>query len=173
MVRIRDLVSDLFANQDYGRRSTTKRGERVKSRGEQRIADYLHSRNIAYKYEKTLKTFPIIGEKISRPDFYLPDYDLYIEYWGMVDVPDKRKREEYIRAMKWKMAQYRKHHIKFISLYPSSLRNLDSVFGTKFKEAVGSDLPKGTPTGTGPFCADCGAKNLPIAVFCGYCGKAL
>ena len=173
MVRIRDLISDIFSDQDYGKRSTTRRGERVKSRGEQRIADYLNSRNIRYKYEKTAKTFPVIGEKISRPDFYLQDYDVYVEYWGMVDVPDKKKREEYVRAMKWKMAQYHKHHIRFISLYPSSLRSLDSVFRAKFREVVGHDMPEKPDMRADRFCAYCGAPIREGAVYCGICGKAL
>ena len=173
MVRLRDLFSDAFAQQDYGQPSTTQRGELVKSRAEQRIADYLYSRNIRYTYEKTLQTFPIIGQKIGRPDFYLEDYKVYVEYWGMVNVPDKRKREEYVREMKWKMAQYHEHGIRFISLYPKNMDNLDWVFSTKFKEATGLEMPRMAVPGRDRFCTNCGGPIIAGSKFCGNCGNRL
>jgi hypothetical protein len=153
--------------------SATQRGERVKSRAEQRIADYLSSRNIRYSYEKTLQTFPVIGQKISRPDFYLEDYNVYVEYWGLVNVPDKRKREGYVRAMKWKMAQYHEHGIRFISLYPKNMDNLDWVFSTKFKEVTGLEMPKLVDASRDHFCSKCGAPIITGSNYCGKCGNVL
>jgi hypothetical protein len=43
--------------------------------------------------------------------------------------------------MKWKMRQYHELGVKFISLYPRNLANLDWIFGKKFKEVTGRDLP--------------------------------
>jgi len=34
----------------------------------------------------------IFKSKISRPDFYLPQYNLFVEYWGLVDSPDAGTR---------------------------------------------------------------------------------
>ena len=67
---------------------------------------------------------------------------MYIEYWGMVDVGDERDRAKYVRSMKWKMRQYHELGVKFISLYPSNLRNLDWIFRAKFKEVTGRELPR-------------------------------
>jgi hypothetical protein len=67
----------------------------------------------------------IFKSKISRPDFYLPQYNLFVEYWGLVDSPDAGTRDNYIGTMRWKMAQYRNNNIRFISIYPSNLNNLD------------------------------------------------
>jgi len=173
LVRIRDIISDALAKQDYGTRSTTLQGERVKSRGEQRIADYLTRCGIRYQYEKTLKTFPIIGEKISKPDFFLPDYNVYIEYWGMVDVPDRRKRDDYVCSMRWKLAQYHKHNIRCISIYPGHLKDLDPVFRVKFRETVGSEMPTIRRAPVTVFCTGCGTKLAPQANFCGSCGGAV
>src|SRR5208283_239027 len=120
---------------DYGIECTTLAGEKVKSRGEKYIADYFFQKGIKYEYEKTAKTHAwIFAQKISKPDFYLPEYDVYVEYWGLVDADKKRVKSEYVRSMKWKMAMYHKNKIKFISLYPSNLENLDWVFRKKLEE---------------------------------------
>jgi hypothetical protein len=44
--------------------------------------------------------------------------------------------------MKWKMRRYHELGVKFISIYPRNLKNLDWVFRTKFKEVTGRALPK-------------------------------
>jgi len=125
----------------YGTPSKTKQGKTVRSHGEQQIADYLHENNIRYQHEAPAFA-GLFGPKISKPDFYLPDYHVFVEYWGMVDVEDRRTRERYVKNMKWKMRQYHVHHIKFISIYPSNLDNLDWIFRAKFKKETGKDLPK-------------------------------
>ncbi len=55
-------------------------GTLVQSDGERRIADYLRANHIAYRYDER---FRIIDGYAIRPDFYLPERDVYIEYWGM------------------------------------------------------------------------------------------
>ncbi len=55
-------------------------GTLVQSRGERRIAEWLSAQGIAYRYDERFK---IIDGYAIRPDFYLPEYDVYIEYWGM------------------------------------------------------------------------------------------
>ena len=66
----------------YGVKAVTLRGEEVKSIGEKRIADYFERNNICYVYEKEARTKALLfSSKISNPDFYLPDYDVYVEYW--------------------------------------------------------------------------------------------
>ena len=47
---------------------------------ERRIAEWLAAHGIAYRYDNR---FRIIKGYAIRPDFYLPEHDLYIEYWGM------------------------------------------------------------------------------------------
>ena len=137
-------LNDLFgSSEEYGTPSVTVTGQSVRSRSEKMIADYLTRNSIAYSYEATAMTndWFIFKSKIARPDFFLPQYKLVIEYWGLVDSPDARLREEYIRSMKWKMAQYRKNNIRFVSIYPSNLSNLDYYFKRKFRGAMGFDLP--------------------------------
>jgi DNA helicase-4 len=68
------------ADQDYA----TLRGEEVNSRAEKLIADFLFTHQVDYRYEDLAPwadTAPEKGE--YYPDFYLPEYETYIEHWGV------------------------------------------------------------------------------------------
>ncbi|MEW6603561.1 MAG: hypothetical protein AB1351_02595 [Thermoproteota archaeon] len=116
----------------YRQRLLTIRGETVKSGGEKLIADYFHAHNIKYEYEKPANDSA--NRRISRPDFYLPEYDVYVEYWGMVNAEERRKRKEYVKSMEWKKARYRESGLKVISVYPEDLGDLDSIFKAELKK---------------------------------------
>lgn len=86
---------------DQAKRLRTTDGIAVQSHGEKRIAAYLTAKDIAFTYDERYR---IAGDARLRPDFYLPEFDLYIEYWGM-NTPDYernklRKRILYQRAGK-------------------------------------------------------------------------
>ena len=117
----------------YGHLSETNNGEIVRSNSERVIADYFSSLNIRYEYERKIRG-------IGKPDFYLPDYDVYVEYWGLVDADDYSVKNEYVKTMKWKMAQYHSRNIKFISIYPRNMNNLDWIFKKKFENVTGKKL---------------------------------
>ena len=97
-----------------GKKCRTLKGEWVKSKAEKKIADFLYTHSINYKYEPTR-----IG---LRPDFYLPAHGVYIEYWGLADSSDQYRKRMYV-----KMARYKKHGVNIVSLYPSDMNNLDIV----------------------------------------------
>ena len=99
---------------DEAKALRTDDGTAVQSRGERRIADFLSSRRIAYIYDERYR---IAGDIRIRPDFYLPEFDLYIEYWGM-DTP------EYAANMKKKLMLYQRAGKKLISL---SFRDFDRI----------------------------------------------
>ena len=148
-------LSDLFGSpEEYGTPSVTLTGQSVRSKGEKIIADYLTRHDIAYYYEAqaTSNDWFIFKSNISKPDFFLPQYNLFVEYWGLVDSPDSRIRDDYVRSMRWKMAQYHKNNILFISIYPSNMYNLDYYFRRKFRESMGFDLPVSSTVTTCPTC---------------------
>lgn len=129
-----------YRRERYGIKCITLNGERVRSKSEKFIADYFYQNGIQYRYERPARTRGIDSKHISKPDFYLEDYHVYVEYWGLVNIKNDRKKESYIRTMKWKMAQYHNNNIKFISIYPDNLNNLDWIFRRKLKEVTGVDL---------------------------------
>jgi hypothetical protein len=89
----------------------------VQSRGEQAIAGWLAAHGIAYRYDDK---FQIIQGYAIRPDFYLPEVDAYIEYWGL-DTTD------YKIGMLLKQKLYQQQGKRLISLYPGDVQGLDEV----------------------------------------------
>jgi len=133
MILLSALMLSGQETKQYGIPTQTQRGETVKSHSEGLIADYFTRNGIRYEYEHR------IGG-IGHPDFYLPDYDLVVEFWGLVDADDEQLRTRYVKTMKWKMAQYHSRNIKFVSIYPRNLSNLDWVFRKKFEQATGQQF---------------------------------
>ena len=159
-------MTDLFESpEEYGKPSVTLTGQPVRSQGERVIADYFTRHNIAYYYEAeaTTNDWFIFKAKISRPDFYLPQYNLFVEYWGLVDSFDWGTRDSYIKSMRWKMAQYRKNNIRFVSIYPSNLSSLDYYFKRKFREVMGFNLPISLVVTTCPTCHH-QIKDMPLHI---------
>jgi len=126
-------------NRQYEISNITLNGERVKSKGEKLIADYFYHKNIRYIYERPARTTGLISRHVSYPDFYLPEFDVHVEYWGLVNAKDDKRRAEYVRSMKWKMAQYYNNDIKFISIYPHNLDNLDWILERELRDIKGEN----------------------------------
>ncbi len=98
----------------------TLKNERVKSYGELDIANFLAQNGIQYQYEME---YPV-DTRTSKyaqyyPDFFLPEYDLYIEYFGINrqgEVPSyfrsthgKSASQEYRESMEWKRQLHREY----------------------------------------------------------------
>jgi hypothetical protein len=98
-------------------------GTVVQSNGERRIADWLTAHGIAYRYDAK---FRIIAEFQIRPDFYLPEMDVYVEYWGL-DTP------QYKMSMYKKQTLYQQEGKRLISVYPADLPGLDSLLEAKLR----------------------------------------
>jgi hypothetical protein len=120
----------------YGYQATTLENVNVKSYSEKRLADYFTQNNIKYIYE------PDMGYLYLEPDFYLPEFNVYVEFWGLLDADDSYTRYKYEASMRRKMAIYHKKNIKFISIYPKNLDNLDWIFRKKFESVTGEKLPR-------------------------------
>jgi hypothetical protein len=119
----------------YGIQSITENGEEVKSLAEKTLADYLRSINVTYFYERS-------GDRrIRNPDFYLPEFDVYIEYWGLLNADDDYTRRKYTRHMKRKMAIYHRYNKRLISIYPENMPDLDWIFRAKFRKVTGFEIP--------------------------------
>jgi len=101
----------------------TIKGERVKSLEELMIANFFFLNSVEYEYEReyphptTDKT-----RKRYRPDFYIKDYDLYLEHFGI----DKNGRcqwlsnieeKKYVEGIKWKREIHKTNGTKLIETY--------------------------------------------------------
>jgi len=100
----------------------------VQSKGERRIGDWLAKKGIAYRYDERMI---IAGDTRIRPDFYLPEFDLYIEYWGM-------NTPEYLANMKKKQFLYQRERKKLISLSYRDFDRLEQLLQEKLSRYVPS-----------------------------------
>jgi hypothetical protein len=94
----------------------TKQGFIVRSKGEQQIANFLFDNKIRSQYESKTLIFKKEG-MICIPDFYLPKFKIYIEFYGGFPKAWKKK------VMKNRL--YKKYKIPCIFITPAELRNLD------------------------------------------------
>jgi hypothetical protein len=101
-----------------------KDGTWVQSDGERLICEALNAAGIRYRYDER---FRILDGYAIRPDFYLPEFDLYIEYWGM-DTAD------YKIGMLKKQQLYQQQGKKLISLYPDDKPRLKQVLLDKLQK---------------------------------------
>lgn len=102
----------------------TKDGTWVQSDGERRIVEVLAAENIRYRYDER---FRILDGYAIRPDFYLPEFDVYVEYWGM-DTAD------YKIGMLKKQQLYQQQGKKLVSLYPADKPRMRVVFLSKLEK---------------------------------------
>ena len=79
----------------YGNKKIkTKDGRFVRSLSEKIILDYFFDHFTRVIYEKTISYVNEKGESAElHPDFYLPDFDLYIEFNGLTNKTYLRKKE--------------------------------------------------------------------------------
>lgn len=94
----------------------------VKSYEECEIANYLYLNGISYQYEPYYKfQTATISYRQYQPDFYLLDYDVYIEHFAIDEdgnVPSFFKKDnEYLEGMEWKRKLHETHKTTLIETY--------------------------------------------------------
>ena len=122
----------------------TFQGEKVKSVEELNIANFLFLNGINYEYEKR---YPVDGF-IYQPDFYLKDYDIYLEHFGI----DENNRatwlnefneRAYIDEMEKKRQTHLENGTKLLETY--SYYNKNNVLIDKLKEILEAEGVKFSP----------------------------
>ncbi|MFH7001202.1 UvrD-helicase domain-containing protein [Flavobacterium bizetiae] len=110
-------------------------GERVKSVEELIIANFLYLNGIEYQYEKA---YPH-GEILYCPDFYLSEYDLYLEHFG-VDENNQAGwltpffEQKYVEEMKLKRERHITHKTTLLETY--SYYSRDHVLLEKLEQIL-------------------------------------
>lgn len=115
---------EFLRNQRY---TTLDSGE-VKSIAERDIANFLILNQVKFEYEKPADWADTSSEfRQYEPDFYLPEYDLWIEHFGIDrsgNVPPwfsrrggKDPSQRYKEEMEWKRAQFKKHNRNLVETY--------------------------------------------------------
>jgi len=91
----------------------TLKNDQVKSYEECEIANFLFLNGVNYVYEKPYEHITKTEEKRQyQPDFYLPDYKIYIEHLGLNCAGNTAPfvdQAEYLRSLDWKRELHKKH----------------------------------------------------------------
>jgi helicase, uvrD/REP family protein len=134
------LKSKYYANTSGSRRISKNKldtfsGERVKSVEELMIANFLFLNGVNYEYEKP---YPH-GDHMYRPDFYLTDYDIWLEHFG-IDKYGRAKwlsefqEKQYLKSMHKKRAKHHLYRTKLLETY--SWYNRDNILLDKLREML-------------------------------------
>lgn len=97
------------------------RQEQLRSFEEVVIADFLFVNRIEYIYEHPYKINTASQEKTQyHPDFYLPEYEIYIEHFGISregKTPPFVDQISYVQGIEWKRELHRQHGTRLVETY--------------------------------------------------------
>jgi hypothetical protein len=92
------------------------------SEGEEFIKLFLEKSNITYRTEEPITGLQNDSKNIRYADFYLPKYQVYIEYFGQFNVENQKARYQEKRKV------YIENQIPCVLIYPENLGILGYVF---------------------------------------------
>ena len=92
-------------------------GRKVRSRAEALISNFFYNNKIRSVYEKTIYYKEDGQDKTLHPDFYLPDYDVYIEY-------NEIKKKSYLKSKEYTKKIYAELGFKVIIMDDQDLNSI-------------------------------------------------
>ena len=114
------------------------KGELVKSFEECEIANFLYTQGIDYIYEADYEHKTSDNRRRQyQPDFYLPDYKIYIEHLGLKGFGRTAPfvdRKEYLQSLRWKRELHKHHETTLIETY--SCEKSQGVLTSRLKEKL-------------------------------------
>ena len=122
-----EVEDDSFRNK-FVATIITNDGHRVRSRAEKIIDDWLYQQKILHAYERKA---PITEDLYC--DFYLPEWKVWIEYWGSDEVL-------YIKRKETKKNLYKKYGYKLIELNDSDIEKIDDIMPAKLRSFLPDDF---------------------------------
>ena len=140
------MINDIHTK--YPAPYKAKDGHFVRSKAELLIDNWFYEKRIVHAYELDI-VIPNDPMGEVTCDWYLPDYDCYVEYFGMTDDP------KYAARMKQKIAFYERNRLNLVALEDEDIGRLDKRLDKLFAEHVEKETPR--------YCQDCNIQinNLP------------
>lgn len=103
----------------------TDAGINVRSQYEKTAIGFFQKYQIRFQYEPLV----LLGGKQYRPDFFLPDYNLFVEICGYNHMPHYRDRQSYKEEL------YRKNNVKALFIYYNGKGSLESLLKDELGKA--------------------------------------
>jgi DNA helicase IV len=129
-------VDDRFEEIKARRALKTLKGDYVRSIDERYIADFLFLQNIEYEYERK---YPNSSEPYY-PDFYLADYDVYLEHFAITKDGGPptyfENPQKYMNGIKWKRDLHQRQNTRMVETesYRLNAGNTSEYLGKILKE---------------------------------------
>lgn len=114
--RLKKLSADVV-------RHETLKNEYVKSNEELVIANFLFINGVEYEYERPYEhDVSTLEKRQYTPDFYLPEYGIYLEHYGVNragEAPqfEKTASDAYVESMQWKRKTHNENQTVCIETY--------------------------------------------------------
>jgi DNA helicase-4 len=109
-----------YRNLSYdGKYYTTLNGTHVRSKSEQYIADWLYRHSIRFEYEPNVN----FKDFNFKPDFFIPEGNLYIEHVSDKSYPTQGKEEQFKKANKLLVKTF-EHQTKNTALFNLALERI-------------------------------------------------
>ncbi len=102
-----------------GKYFTTLNGTKVRSKSEQYIADWLYRHSIKFEYEPNVN----FTDFDFRPDFFIPEANLYLEHVSDKSYPTKGKEQQFNKANKLLVKTF-EHQTKDTALFNLALERI-------------------------------------------------
>ncbi len=125
-------------------------GEQLKSHEEVQIANWLILNGINWEYERDYPHNK--SKKQHKPDFYLPDYDLWIEHFGIDENGNTAPgvdKEKYNETMKWKRSVHAENETKLVETYSHEAKSPGGLPAALDKKLTEYGVKKGPVTDKG------------------------
>ena len=125
-------------------------GNLVKSYEELKISNYLFKNGIRFSYELEYP-HPVSspGRNVYRPDYYLPDLNVFIEHFGIDEQGRTRpgiNKERYNKEREWKISVHQEHGTHLIQTFSyQSKSGLEAALESELRkhcESIGTNLDK-------------------------------
>lgn len=113
-------INDIDFRKQFEAEHQCDDGHYVRSKAEMLIDNWLYSNRIVHAYEKSV-FMPHNPEEIVISDFYLPEGDVYIEFWGNENDP------KYLSRKETKQKLYKNNSINLIELNDSHIKRLNDI----------------------------------------------
>lgn len=112
-----------------------------KYKGEVKISNYFNNNDINYESQKSYEDLFGVGGRKLRYDFYLPDFDLLIEYQGnfhdgssfVGDFFTKERLEIQQEHDERKRKYAKKHNIKLLEIWYWDFDNIEKILNNNIK----------------------------------------
>ncbi|UZO80523.1 UvrD-helicase domain-containing protein [Aquimarina sp. ERC-38] len=108
-----------FSLPKNGKFYTTLNGTKVRSKSEQYIADWLYRHSIKFEYEPNVN----FRDFTFRPDFYIPEANLYLEHVSNKSFPTEGKEEQFYKVNKLLVKTF-EHQTKDTALFNVALERI-------------------------------------------------